>query len=138
MRRLPWVALALAVGGLTPAHADEAMAEMEKYYVVLLKRPTNAPKLDDAALEALQKQHLGHLQALYEAGKIVLAGPFDEQRDEALRGMCLYRVASLDEARTLAESDPAVKARRLVVEVFAWWVKRGTVSFKPPPVPASK
>ena len=70
---------------------------------------------------------------MYEAGKLVIAGPFDEQRDETMRGMCLYRVATIDDARKLAEQDPAVKAGRLQVEVLAWWVEKGNVSFKPPP-----
>jgi uncharacterized protein YciI len=108
---------------------------MEKYYLVLLKRAPNAPKMDAPTLEALQKQHLGHLRAMYEAGKMVIAGPFDEQQDQSLRGMCLYRVASLEEARRLAEQDPAVKAGRLQVDVLAWWVEKGYVSFKPPPAP---
>lgn len=140
MKRLLWLTLLLAGFVAAQVRAAEAPPNMEKYYVVLLKRPANAPHLDDAAKEALQKQHLGHLRAMYEAGKLVLAGPFDEQRDETLRGMCLYRVASLDEARKLAESDPAVKAGRLVVEAFAWWVEKGAVSFRAPPpaAPAGK
>ena len=138
MKRLFFLTLLLTGSVSTLARADEP-SRMERYYVVLLKRPPNAPHLDDAAKEALQKQHLGHLRAMYEAGKLVLAGPFDEQRDETLRGMCLYRVASLDEARKLAEQDPAVKAGRLVVEAFAWWVEKGAVSFRgPTPAPAGK
>jgi len=127
--------LAVAAVLSNAARADEPMPNMEKYYVVLLKRAPNAPKLEGAALEELQKKHLGHLKAMYEAGKMVIAGPFDEQRDEAMRGMCLYRVATLDDARKLAEEDPAVKAGRLQVEVLAWWVEKGFMTFKPPAAP---
>ena len=136
MKLLPWVALAVFFSVPAPVRAAapaDMPPNMERYYVVLLKRPANAPKLEESALEALQKQHLAHLRAMYEAGKLVLAGPFDEQRDEALRGMCLYRVASAEEARTLADADPAVKAGRLTVEVLAWWVAKGAVTFKPAP-----
>jgi uncharacterized protein len=107
---------------------------MEKFYLVLLKRPTNAPKLDEQALEALQNKHVGQLRAMYEAGKLVVAGPFDEQADQAFRGMCLYRVATLAEARKLAEDDPPVKAGRLQVGVLAWSVEKGAITFKPPPI----
>ncbi|MGO8971834.1 MAG: hypothetical protein ACLQDQ_19925 [Myxococcaceae bacterium] len=83
MKLLPGLVLAVALGGPPRAQAaDETPANMEKYYRVLLRRPANAPPLDEAALEALQKRHLGHLQAMYETGKLVLAGPFDEQTDE--------------------------------------------------------
>ncbi len=138
MRRMLGWTLVVALAVHARVQADEAPPNMEKYYVVFLKRPPSAPKLDEAAKQALQKQHLSHLRAMYEAGKLVLAGPFDEQKDETLRGMCLYRVATLEEARTLAEGDPAVKAGRLAVEVLAWWVEKGAVSFKPPPTPAGK
>lgn len=134
MRLWSGLCVALMLLAATP-RADEAAPEMEKYYLVLLKRPSNAPKMEAPALEALQKQHLGHLRAMYEAGKLVIAGPFDEQQDQAMRGMCLYRVASLEEARRLAEQDPMVKAGRLQVDVLAWWVEKGYVSFRPPPSP---
>lgn len=133
MKTLSRLSLALAIVTLGLANADEAVPDMEKYYLVLLKRVPNAPKLEESALESLQRNHLGHLRAMYEAGKMVIAGPFDEQQDQAMRGMCLYRVATIDEARKLAEQDPMVKAGRLQVEVLAWWVEKGYVSFKPPP-----
>jgi uncharacterized protein len=131
MKHLSWLFLAL-LASPTTARADESMPNMEKYYVVLLKRAPNAPRLEGPALEELQKKHLGHLRGMYEAGKMAIAGPFDEQRDETMRGMCLYRVATIDEARKLAEQDPMVKAGRLQVEVLAWWVEKGYVSFKSP------
>ena len=132
MKHVSWLFLAVALASPTTARTDESMPNMEKYYVVLLKRAPNAPRLEGPALEELQKKHLGHLRGMYEAGKMVIAGPFDEQRDETMRGMCLYRVATIDEARKLAEQDPMVKAGRLQVEVLAWWVEKGYVSFKPP------
>jgi uncharacterized protein YciI len=132
MKLMP-TCLALTVVASGAARADEPIPNMEKHYVVLLKRAPNAPKLDEPALEALQKKHLGHLRAMFEAGKMVIAGPFDEQQDQTIRGMCIYRVGTIDEARKLAEQDPMVLAGRLRVEVLAWWVEKGYVSFKAPP-----
>jgi uncharacterized protein len=133
MKRLFLLCLVVTVVTPTVAPADDSVPNMEKYYLVLLKRAPNAPKLEERELEDLQKKHIGHLRAMYEAGKMVIAGPFDEQQDLTMRGMCLYRVTTLDEARKLAEQDPSVKAGRLQVEVLAWWVERGYMSFKPPP-----
>jgi uncharacterized protein len=133
MKRLFWLFLLVTVVTPTGVPADDSVPNMEKYYLVLLKRAPNAPKLDEHELDELQKKHLGHLRAMYEAGKMVIAGPFDEQQDQTMRGMCLYRVTTLDEARKLAEQDPSVKAGRLQVEVLAWWVEKGHMSFKPPP-----
>ncbi len=119
---------------LAPAvHAVDVPPNMEKYYLVLLKRPARPAEMDAKALEALQDKHLAHLRAMHATGKLVVAGPFDEQKDASLRGMCLYKVGSADEARKLAEGDPAVKAGRLEVDVLAWWVEKGAMTFRPPP-----
>jgi uncharacterized protein len=131
-----WILLAIL---LAPAvRANEAPPNMEKYYLVLLKRPANAPQLEPKTVEDLQRRHLEHFKSMYLAGKMVVAGPFDEQKDPTLRGLCLYRVGSLEEARKLAEADPMVQARRLEVEVLAWWVEKGAVTFRPPPAAAGK
>jgi uncharacterized protein YciI len=100
---------------------------MERYSLVFLRRPANGgPKVADP--EGLQRQHIGHLQAMARAGKMVVAGPFDDQTDPRMRGMCLYSVG-LEEARRLAQEDPAVKAGRLEVEVISWWVEKGAMTF---------
>jgi hypothetical protein len=50
--------------------------------------------------------------------------------------MCIFRCGSIDEARELAEADPAVKAGRLRVEVMTWYVEKGRMSF--PKAPATQ
>jgi uncharacterized protein len=132
-----WILLAILLASAVRAD-DPPAPDMEKYYLVLLKRPANAPQLEPKTLEDLQKRHLEHFKSMYLAGKMVVAGPFGEQKDATLRGLCLYRVGSLEEARKLAEGDPMVQARRLEVEVLAWWVEKGAVTFRAPPAPAGK
>lgn len=80
-------------------------------------------------MEKLQAQHLGHFKKMAEAGKLVVAGPFMNQDDETARGLCLYRVATKEEARKLAEEDPAVKAGRIKVEVMTWMTEKGAIAF---------
>jgi uncharacterized protein YciI len=62
-------------------------------------------------------------------GHMVAAGPFGDQEDERLRGLALYRVGSIEEARRLAEADPAVEAGRLEVEVMTWYTQKGALAF---------
>jgi uncharacterized protein YciI len=132
--------LALSAAPAAPAAQPAKKFEFDKHYLVLLKRAPNAPQMDKAALEKLQAAHIGHLQRMGEAGKIVLAGPFDEQDDVAMRGACIYRTATKAEAKQLAEQDPMVKAGRLQVEVLAWYTEKGYVAFPkaPPAQPAPK
>lgn len=117
----------------TPARAESAAApkkfEFESYQLVLLVRGKNPPVLPEADSQRLQEAHIGHLRKMGEAGKLVVAGPFGDQSDATLRGLCLYRVGSLDEARRLAEEDPAVKAGRLRVEVMTWYTEKGAMTF---------
>lgn len=101
--------------------------ELERFELVLLKRPVEPPELPDAEVERLQALHLGHLGAMAAAGHLVLAGPFDQQRDESLRGLCLYQVGSLDRARELAQEDPAVRAGRLEVDVMYFYCEKNAV-----------
>ena len=100
--------------------------EVDEYTVVLLYRGFNPPDLDDDASERLQRQHLGHLEAMKRRGALLLSGPFSNQPDERLRGLCIYRVG-LDQARTLAEADPAVRRGRLRVVAFNWYTRKGAL-----------
>jgi uncharacterized protein len=102
--------------------------ELDRYTFVLLRRGPRAAELSDAEALELQEAHLAHLDAMAAAGKLAGAGPFSEQPDETLRGLCFYR-CGIDEARELAERDPAVRAGRMSVDVFTWWTKKGSVSF---------
>lgn len=118
------------------AAKEDAPFEMESFQLVLLKRGDRADEIPKERLEEIQKQHIAHLEKLGDAGKILIAGPFSDQPDPGLRGMCLYRVGSLEEARALAEQDPAVQAGRLRVEVLTWWVGKGYLAFPRAPKPA--
>ena len=144
-RRAPWgAALALAaLAAAGPAAAEtpdraagDSPAEFETYQLVLLKRPAERPDLPEEEIAEIQRAHLAYLTRLGEEGKIVLAGPFSDQEDERLRGLALYRVGTVEEARRLASADPAVQAGRLEVEAMTWWVEKGYVAFPKAPPPA--
>ena len=46
----------------------------------------------------------------------------------SLRGLTFYRTGSLEQARQLAEADPAVQAGRLAIEIMTWYCPPGTMS----------
>lgn len=114
-----------------PAEAAEPAAPMEfdTYQLVLLKRPAEPTALPDEELHRIQAEHLAHMGRMAEEGHLVAAGPFGDQENEALRGLALYQVGSIEEARRLAEQDPAVRAGRLEVEVMTWYTEKGAVAF---------
>jgi uncharacterized protein YciI len=103
--------------------------ELDRYTFVLMRRGPRAAEFSDKEALELQEAHLAHLDEMAAAGKLAGAGPFSAQPDETLRGLCFYR-CGIDEARELAERDPAVQAGRMSVDVFTWWTKKGSVSFQ--------
>ncbi|MEZ4983797.1 MAG: YciI family protein [Saprospiraceae bacterium] len=99
---------------------------MKLYYMCFLKE---GPKRDQPAEEAatLQTAHLAHLEALAQDRKICMVGPFDD--DSAIKGIVVFSTRTYEEAVTLANADPAVRAGRLVVEVHPWWAAVGASLF---------
>jgi uncharacterized protein YciI len=115
---------------------EGAPFDMESFQLVLLVRAPTWKKLPDEEAKALQSAHLAHLEKMWETGKAVVCGPFDNQADPAFRGACVYAAKTVEEARELAGQDPAVKAGQLRVEVMTWWVGKGYMTF--PKTPAAK
>src|SRR5260370_42538173 len=102
--------------------------ELEAFELVLLRRAENAPDYDDEEVARIQAEHLGHHARLRSSGHVVTNGPVIDQPDPSLRGLTFYRTGSLEEARRLAEADPAVQAGRLTVEIMTWYCPPGTMS----------
>jgi uncharacterized protein len=76
----------------------------------------------------LQERHLAHLDGLRERGVLRANGPFRDQDDEMLRGICVFG-ASPEVARRLMADDPMVRARRLEAVVATWLAPEGDVRF---------
>ena len=101
--------------------------QMKTHYLVFLKKGPNRKEGDDKTPEVqeLQKAHIANINRLAEMKKLVVAGPFGDDGD--LRGIFVFRVASLAEAQELCDTDPMVKIGRLVVELHPWQVPEGVI-----------
>ncbi len=97
--------------------------EMVTYYMGLLSRgPKWTPEVTPE-VEHLQEAHMANIRRLGDEGKLVLAGPFTD--GGALRGVFVFKVGSIEEAKALADTDPAVEAGRLLIEIHPWLVPKG-------------
>lgn len=103
-------ALAAATG------ADEY--GMKQYVLAYLKRGPNRNQ-DSATAAELQKKHLENIGRMADEGKLVIAGPFMDDTD--VRGIYIFNVTTIEEAKALTESDPAIQAGRLTMELHPWY-----------------
>lgn len=113
---------ALIAWTLTAPVLAQTQTEMTQYFMVLLRRGPAWTAAVTPETTKVSQGHMANIQRLTKEGKMVVAGPFDGQSgDRALTGIFILRVASMDEAKALADSDPAVKAGRFVYEIAPWW-----------------
>lgn len=102
---------------------DAVQYEMMTYYLGLIYRGEKWTAERTPEVEELQKAHLAHIGEMAKSGKLILAGPFADNGN--LRGLFLFKVDTLEEAKALSESDPAVKAGRLKIELHPWYAAKG-------------
>jgi uncharacterized protein YciI len=91
---------------------------MKKYVMAMLKAGPNRNQ-DSATVAGLQKAHLQNIRRMAQEGKLVLAGPFMDEG--TVVGIYIFNVESLEEARALTSTDPAIKAGRLEMELRPWY-----------------
>jgi len=93
------------------------------YIFGLLVRGPKWTKEQTEETNKIQAGHMANINRLAEAGKLVLAGPFYGDGDR--RGVFIFKVDSLAEAQALTDTDPAVIAGRLKIELHRWSVPKG-------------
>lgn len=91
---------------------------MKQYVMAFLKKGPNQSQ-DSAEAVRIQRAHLDNIKRMAEEGKLIMAGPFMD--DSEIRGIYVFNVKTLEEARELTSSDPAVKAGRLEMELHPWY-----------------
>lgn len=91
---------------------------MKQYVMAYLKKGPNRSQ-DSVTAANLQKAHINNIVRMANEGKLVLAGPFID--DYEVRGIYVFDVKTVEEARALTETDPAIQAGRLVMELHPWY-----------------
>lgn len=91
---------------------------MHQYVMAFLKRgPTKDLTKEEA--QKLQAKHLENISRMAEEGVLVVAGPFLD--DGEIRGIYIFDVETIEEAKALTETDPAIQAGSLVMELKPWY-----------------
>lgn len=127
--RLKWIGMLVLAGSVmasgaargAPASPAAEQSRMGTVYLVLLKKGPAWTAEETSDSRAIQEAHMANIRSMWAAKKLIIAGPMGDNGE--IRGIFLFQVAKLEEAQALAESDPAVKAGRLVAEIHPWWVE---------------
>lgn len=137
--RNPIPPLLLTVAGLLPLAAtaqapaapanpayDEALAQrfgaddfgMRRYVLVILKTgPNKMPPGPER--DAMFRGHFENIKRLSDEGKLVLAGPLDGV--DGWRGLFVFAVREIEEARQLAATDPVLVHGEMVAEYHKYY-----------------
>ncbi|MDP1799984.1 MAG: hypothetical protein Q8L81_01435 [Bacteroidota bacterium] len=91
---------------------------MKSYIMVLLKSGTYKAK-DKKESDSLFRGHMDNIISLANAGKLALAGPFG--KNDLYRGVFIFNVKTIDEAKLLCEKDPAIKINLFAVDYLPWY-----------------
>lgn len=113
-----------ATGAAPPAY-DAALAQkvgademgMRKYVLVILKSSAK-PLPAGPERDAMFRGHFANMKRLADAGKLAFAGPFGDQNAGAgsWRGMFVFAVPTIDEAKALTATDPVLQQGEMVAE----------------------
>ena len=115
---------------LLPANYDEALAKklgadelgMRSYVLVILKTgPKRVP--DGKERTDMFAGHFANMKRLADAGKLVLAGPLDGV--DGWRGLYVFAVSEIDDAKKLTETDPVIIKGEMIGEYHKYYGSAG-------------
>jgi uncharacterized protein len=121
----------------TNPNYDETLAKklgaddygMKPYVLVMLKTGENKTT-DKEETNRLFRGHMENMQRLVKEGKLIVAGPLGKN-DKTYRGIFILDVPTVEEAGDLVQTDPAVKAKLLDVELFPWYGSAALAEYLP-------
>ncbi len=92
---------------------------MKTYVFCILKTGSNTTATPEEQSK-LFKGHMDNIIKLSNEGKLSVAGPF-MKNDKNYRGIFIFNVSTIEEAKILVESDPAVQAKIFEAELTLWY-----------------
>ena len=92
---------------------------MKKFVFVILKTGTNE-STDKVLKDSCFTGHMNNIDRLVKEKKLIVAGPM-LKNNKSYRGIFILDVHTMEEANTLLETDPAIKANFLEPELYIWY-----------------
>jgi len=116
-----------AIGQNTNPNYDSTLAKkygadqygMKGYILVILKTGINKTT-DKEFIRSCFAGHMKNINHLVKLGKLIVAGPLGKN-EKTYRGIFILNITSLDEAKELLQTDPAIKENILEAELYNWY-----------------
>jgi len=106
---------------------DEALAQKlggddygMKMYVFAILKTGNNKSTDKQFIDSCLAGHMVNIQKLAAEKKLVVAGPFGKN-DSAFRGLFIFNVSKIEDAKALIATDPAIQADLLAADLYPWY-----------------
>lgn len=126
-----WLLIALALAPMVIAQESRFDPELAKrlgadergmrmYVLCILKTGPKDAEIKEDQRKEIFAGHFANIRRLADEGKLVVAGPFGDN-DENFRGLYIFNVTTVEEARKLVVLDPAVKAGVFVPDLIPWY-----------------
>jgi len=86
--------------------------------------------VEPESLQETLPAHLDYQKSLEARGALVFAGPLSDGTGEAMSGggLVVYRAASFDEARALADADPMHRDGKRTFTLRRWLINEGSLT----------
>jgi uncharacterized protein YciI len=92
---------------------------MKQYILVMLKTGSNTTSTK-TEYDVAFAGHMTNMGKLVKENKLIVAGPMGKN-DKNYRGIFILNVKTIDEAKEILATDPAVKAKLLDADLFNWY-----------------
>jgi uncharacterized protein YciI len=92
---------------------------MKQYVLAILK--TGPVKIEDKKVtDSLFRGHMDNITRLVKEKKLIVAGPLGKN-ELTYRGIFIFDVKTVEEAKKLVDTDPTVKSGIFAVEYLPWY-----------------
>lgn len=92
---------------------------MKSYVFVILKTGSNTTT-DQAFIDSCFSGHMANIMRLVNEDKLIVAGPLGKN-ENSYRGIFIFNVSTIEEARELVQSDPAINSKLLDADLYNWY-----------------
>ncbi|MBN9299561.1 MAG: hypothetical protein J0I41_21350 [Filimonas sp.] len=91
-----------------------------KPYVLVILKTGKTEITDKAKLDTIFRGHMANIGRLASEGKLVVAGPLGKN-DKAYRGIFIFNVKTIEEAKALVQTDPVIQSGVMEAELYPWY-----------------